>query len=305
MTFQNSGVHLHLIHCLCRARKGTGQQRQQCNTASMTRSIGTAAQISSRVMRRPQLAMPRQTHPEVLPRVRQASTAPPRGPNLVLNSSLAVGILAAAAAAYYYETSSTTSIASSSDPNSAGGDTFDITLGSGRRRETHTFTRLSNGACEGKLHEHEASHIVGRPGNPVIKWDRNWLGSNEPCEDRSAVDLVPRLRSSRDMPKSWGSWLFGGSHARIREEDGESGSGKRDLVLFSIIDGHGGWATSELLSKVLHPTLTLSLAGLQAGIIPGDEGWMGSLKKLNPAAWLGGSGSVWTQENVMRAISSA
>lgn len=243
----------------------------------------------------------RQSLPGRIPNIRPASSTPVRGPNLLLNGSLAAGVLAAAGAAYYYETSGS---ATTTDANPAGGETFEIALGSGRRRETHTFTRLSNSACETKLHEHEISHTVGRPGNPVVKWDRNWLGSNEPCEDRSAVDLIPRSRSAREMANTgWGSWLFGSSAGASPILVGERGEGKNDLVLFSIIDGHGGWATSELLSKVLHPTLTLNLAALQAGIVPGDEGWMGKIRKLNPLSWSGGP--VWTQENVMRAISSA
>lgn len=139
-----------------------------------------------------------------------------------------------------------------------------------------------------------------------MRWDRNWVGSNEPCEDRSAVDLVPRARSARDMSWGLGAW-FGSSPDPSGEVPGDNQGareGQKDIVLFSIIDGHGGWATSELLSKVLHPTLTLSLAALQAGVVPGNEGWVSSmLDKVNPAKWF--SGPVWTQENVTKAISTA
>lgn len=236
---------------------------------------------------------------------RQASTSAPRT-NIPLNASIAAAILAAAAAAYYYETSSSST--TSSNPEPAGGDTFQINLGSGQRRQSHTFTRLSNSACEDKLRKHEDGQIIGREGNPVVKWDRNWLASNEPCEDRSAVDVVQRVRSSRDMKPSWGGWISASSTTTYTDTEPTItpiGGGSKDLVLFSMIDGHGGWATSELLSKVLHPTLTLSLASLQAGIVPGNSGgWLsGILDKVNPAKWVGGS--IWTQDNVMKAISSA
>lgn len=83
--------------------------------------------------------------------------------------------------------------------------------------------------------------------------------------------------------------------------------GGNDLVMVSVFDGHAGDATSKLLAKALHPTMTVALAGLQAGYLPtrgGEAVWQRVMSKLNPFASLGGK-ELWTPENVSRTIQQA
>ncbi|ORY23538.1 phosphatase 2C-like domain-containing protein [Naematelia encephala] len=180
----------------------------------------------------------------------------------VRDAIISVGLLTSAYALYRYGSTST-STSTSSLPK-----TFTITVG----KSQYTFPRLSNEAVDTMLHEHETSARIGRTGNPVIKWDRNWVGSNEPCEDRSAVDVIPR----------------------------DAG----DLVFFSVLDGHGGDATSKLLVKTLHPTLALSLASLKAGFVPSvdNTSWSAFIKKLNPLSYLE---EAWTPSNVILSLQKA
>lgn len=88
-------------------------------------------------------------------------------------------------------------------------------------------------------------------------------------------------------------------------DDEETARGKRDLMLFSIMDGHAGDATSSLLQKSLHPTISDALAGLQRGNVPHRhtvwEQWAGY---LSPWYWLG-TDKVWTPENVSKTIQNA
>lgn len=248
-----------------------------------------------------------------------STSTPPKSPNLGLNATLAIAAIAAAGIAYYYDiTSSSSSSSSTGTGILSHKDDFEVTIGRGERARTFTYPRLSTDGAGKKLRAHESGEIVDRVGNPVLKWDRTVLESNEPCEDRSAVDLIPRKTSSRNMP-SFISRLFGtnpidessttqSTDSNKRGEGSgvtggeKNGNGEKDIMLFSIMDGHGGWATSDLLSKVLHPTLTLSLIGLQSGMIPNENGWNGILKKVNPFSWVG---EVWGKENVMKTISAA
>ena len=169
-----------------------------------------------------------------------------------------------------------------SSATSSAGDTFSFDVRTSSGIQEHLFTRKSDAAVEGMLREHEQSETQNRKGNPVVKWDRNWLGSNEPCEDRSAVDMIPR-----------------------KTEAGSNGEGSRDIMLFSVLDGHAGDATSKLLVKTLHPTLALALASLQAGHAPSlpGAGWKAMAGNLNPLAWIGGK--AWTTDNVVLSIQNA
>jgi pyruvate dehydrogenase phosphatase len=98
------------------------------------------------------------------------------------------------------------------------------------------------------------------------------------------------------MKRWWEVWKTGAP--------GADEEGRKDLMLFSVLDGHAGDATSQLLSKTLHPTLALSLAELQAGYFPsGGSKWAALADYLNPALWV--PGKVWTPENVSKSIQSA
>jgi pyruvate dehydrogenase phosphatase len=196
------------------------------------------------------------------------------------NALLAGGLLATSAALYYYEI---TTQGPSEAVNHLLNETFTIMAGG----QNHTFSKLPAAAAELKLTANQESRDINRPGNPVFKVDRSWLGSNEPCEDRMAADLVPR------------DTLPGGPKAA----GGASGEGSNDMLFASVLDGHAGDATSILLSSVLHPTLTVALAGLQSGDVPKASGWRAILDWTNPMSWIGGN--VWTPSNIAQTLQSA
>lgn len=187
---------------------------------------------------------------------------------------ISIGFLLAAAGAYYYESRSATL--------SGYPSTFNIRI----RNKDYSYTRKTDAELETILTEHEDGQIIGRRGNPVVRWDRNWVGSNEPCEDRSAVDIVPRSQGVTDQHTAKGQVV-----KRVE--------GDRDIALFSIMDGHAGDATSRLLAKALHPTLTLALAGLQAGK-EAPSGW----KAFNPLNWFE-SVKPWSPATVTQTIQEA
>lgn len=85
----------------------------------------------------------------------------------------------------------------------------------------------------------------------VLRYATNTLASNAPIEDRYAADSISRQLLYEGVPKP--------------PADQVQGNG---LKLFSVIDGHSGWATSQLLSQTLHPMLVLSLRSLYAGNVP-------------------------------------
>ncbi len=81
----------------------------------------------------------------------------------------------------------------------------------------------------------------------AIRYDSNWVASNDPMEDRHAEDVVPHR-----------------TIVTTKAADNKTPG----IKLFSVIDGHGGWATSELVSRTLHPMIVLSLRSLYAGNRP-------------------------------------
>lgn len=183
------------------------------------------------------------------------------------NALIAAVLILASGGLWYWETTQMGVY-----PASKAKDEFTVTVGRGNNRQSVTFERKSMAEMETMLHENESSTVPGRVGNPVARWDTNFIASNEPCEDRSASDIVPRGK--------------------------EGESGHRDLTFFSVLDGHAGSATSQLLSKTLHPTLALGLAGLQAGIIPGRS-WYGQLYDV--LTWA----KTWSPINISKSLESS
>ncbi|KAK6904804.1 hypothetical protein I204_08407 [Kwoniella mangroviensis CBS 8886] len=234
-----------------------------------------------------------------------STSSSPTPPRIRTTAFLSIAVLTSAYLLYQYEIS--TSPASGSSEGGKGkslneqyGSKFDIRIRTSRNGvQSYEFIRKSEEEVEKILTEHESgNNQVGRKGNPVIRWDTNWVGSNEPCEDRFASNLIPRRYSSNSA--------FHKSSTDITEAQGE-GEGEKDLMLFSIIDGHAGDATSKLLEKTLHPTLSVALAGLQAGYVPNDPQGKSWYDKLNPISWLYSytkTGS-WNPENVTRTLQHA
>ncbi|BEJ13409.1 hypothetical protein CspHIS471_0305830 [Cutaneotrichosporon sp. HIS471] len=183
------------------------------------------------------------------------------------NGMIAAVLIATAAGLWYWETSRMGVY-----PSTARRDEFTVVVGRKVNRQTLTFDRKTNTEIEEMLHEHEASEVPTRLGNPVARWDTNFIASNEPSEDRSAADIVPRGK--------------------------EGETGQRDLAFFSVIDGHAGDATSQLLSRTLHPTLSLGLAGLQAGIVPGRS-WYGQIYDI--LTWA----KTWSPINISKSLEAS
>lgn len=244
-------------------------------------------------LRRPCLTVPRLASRSVaprttlLPRIQRGYVTTPSSPSETAtvrrNAFLAAGLLTTSAILYYYEL---TTAGPSSALSSLTADTFTIAAGG----QNHTFSRLSANDAEQKLVANQETREISRAGNPVFKVDRNWLGSNEPCEDRMASDLIPR-DTLPEAPKQRSTNAAGT----------KEGSG--DLVFASVLDGHAGDATSILLSSVLHPTLSVALAGLQAGHAPRATGWKAVFDWTNPTSWLGGN--VWTPTNIAQTLQDA
>lgn len=219
----------------------------------------------------------------LLPRLQRGYATVPPSPSETAtvrrNALLAAGLLTTSAILYYYEV---TTAGPSSALGSLTTETFSIAAGG----QNYTFNRLSATDAEQKLVANEETREINRLGNPVFKVDRNWLGSNEPCEDRMASDLIPR------------DTLPGASKRQSTASGQSEGSG--DLVFASVLDGHAGDATSILLSSVLHPTLSMTLAGLQDGHAPKATGWKSVLAWTNSTSWIGGN--VWNPSNIAETI---
>lgn len=206
--------------------------------------------------------------------IRPIATAPPSPPSYRLQGLLALSLATASIGLLIWERRT---YENPSAPTSST-DTFNFKLRGPSGVQEYSFPRKTEAETEAKLRANETSRTIGRKGNPVVKWDRNWVGSNEPPEDRSAIDIIPR--SSK-----------GASDAE----------GSRDIVMFSVLDGHAGDATSKLLAKALHPTLALALASLQAGHVPSapGSGFAALTRYLNPLAWIA---KAWTPDNIMLSV---
>ncbi|WVQ94266.1 hypothetical protein IAU59_001345 [Kwoniella sp. CBS 9459] len=246
-----------------------------------------------------------------------SDSSPSSGSSSVKTTAvLSVALLASAYALYSYEQSTSGGDRATGSSNSSdvvkGGEKFTLNIRTSRGPQAYEFLRRSSEDVERILTEHETGEkSVGRVGNPVVRWDTNWVGSNEPCEDRWASNLIPRKRSSIDKTTSWlSSWSTPSSPPAPTDTNGTApgSAGKKDLMLFSIMDGHAGDATSRLLERTLHPTLAVALAGLQAGYVPQDEGWKKWVQAVSPTHWAEvafGKGNVWTPENVTKTLQNA
>jgi len=208
--------------------------------------------------------------------------------NFKLHGFLAFSIFSASIGLFVWERRTATPVEGNA------GESFSYYVKTASGRKDFIFARRSETETEAMLHENETSERIRRNGNPVIKWDQNWLGSNEPCEDRSAIDTIQRGPAAKAT-----------SLLSVRMVPETAGEGSRDLIMFSVLDGHGGDATSKLLAKALHPTIGLELASLQAGHLPRvREGGVKALAAyLNPLAWIGGK--TWTSDNIVLSLQDA
>lgn len=148
-------------------------------------------------------------------------------------------------------------------------ETFEITVkarGADGKPEmqTRTFPLLPLKVLEARLQQNATSNIHSRPGGIVWKHTTASLASNDPLEDANANAIVTRDDTDPAAP---GDFLF-----------------------FTVMDGHGGYETSQLLSKVLIKAAAAKIFALNSPemVASSSVGWFGSLKN---AVWGSGSSS--------------
>lgn len=101
---------------------------------------------------------------------------------------------------------------------------------------SRTLPLLPIKQLEARLREHATFQSNPRPGGLVWKHTTAALASNDPIEDAH-------------------------SHAII-QRDSTDPSAPGDLLFFTVFDGHGGFHTSQLLSKILINAVVLELSSL-------------------------------------------
>ncbi|KAF7800129.1 hypothetical protein EIP86_011374 [Pleurotus ostreatoroseus] len=93
---------------------------------------------------------------------------------------------------------------------------------------------LTREEADAKLTEHAASASTVRPGGIAWKQTTAFLPANDPIEDANASQIIQRDSSDSAAPG--------------------------DLLFFAVMDGHAGFYTSRLLSKVLIPSVALEIS---------------------------------------------
>ncbi|KAF8195631.1 protein serine/threonine phosphatase 2C [Mycena galopus ATCC 62051] len=116
---------------------------------------------------------------------------------------------------------------------------------------TRTLPLLSMSAVDARIREKATANTVSRPG---IVWHHTTasVNANDPIEDATANQV-------------------------IRRDEGDG-----DLLFFTVMDGHGGYYTSQLLSRVLINTVALQLSDLAK---PGSDASSGWLDGIKSALW--------------------
>ena len=101
---------------------------------------------------------------------------------------------------------------------------------------SRAFPLLSKAAIDQRINEHAVSPVQSHSQGLVWKHTTAHLASNDPIEDAHA-------------------------HASISTE-ATSSDPARSLLFYSVMDGHSGFHTSRLLSRVLIPAVALELSSL-------------------------------------------
>lgn len=117
-----------------------------------------------------------------------------------------------------------------------------------------TLPLISKQEVEQRLNEHALSTNSKRPNGIVWKQTTAFLAANDPIEDANASAIIER--SATEL------------------------SPAGDLLFFAVMDGHAGFYTSRLMSKVLIPAVAMELDTLikdPASSIP-DQSTLQTLK---------------------------
>ncbi|KAJ7682555.1 phosphatase 2C-like domain-containing protein [Mycena polygramma] len=127
---------------------------------------------------------------------------------------------------------------------------------------TRTLPLLSMAEVDTRIRENATGNTVSRP-EVVWRHTTASVAANDPLEDATANQV-------------------------IRRDEGDG-----DLLFFTVMDGHGGFYTSQLLSRVLINAVALQLSELKAPPPNTPVGWLNGLKN---ALW--GSPSAATKPDV-------
>lgn len=119
---------------------------------------------------------------------------------------------------------------------------------------TKTFRRLPLDVLEARIRQHATFQSHSRPGGIVWKHTTADLASNDPIEDAHASQIVERDPTDPSYP---GDYLF-----------------------FAVMDGHGGYETSRLLSRVIIKAVALELSHLTNQPPLAKPGYFGSARAL-------------------------
>ncbi|KAG2013314.1 phophatase 2C family protein [Coprinopsis cinerea AmutBmut pab1-1] len=118
---------------------------------------------------------------------------------------------------------------------------------------TRTFSMLPMKVLEARLNQNASSHVHLRPDGLTWKHTTASLASNDPIEDASANAIVQR--------------------------DEADPAGPGDFLFFAVMDGHGGFETSQLLSKVIIKAVAAKISALNAEPSgQGQSSWWNGLR---------------------------
>lgn len=136
----------------------------------------------------------------------------------------------------------------------------------GQRQKTHLL--LASSETEEMLHANERTVTINRPGNPLRRYDTNFIPGNKRTEDAHAVDILSKDDLEylvteqapgivRSFWERWSDVKISGGHSQVQNE---VANGSKDMVMASVFDGHNDThVLSDLLSKTVHASLAHSL----------------------------------------------
>jgi pyruvate dehydrogenase phosphatase len=104
---------------------------------------------------------------------------------------------------------------------------------------TRSFNLLTKSDVDARLSANAHTHTPTLTSGHAYTYTTASLASNNPIEDASASAVLPR-----------------------REALGSQTTAAGDLLFHAVMDGHGGYHTSRLLSKILIPAVALELKEL-------------------------------------------
>jgi pyruvate dehydrogenase phosphatase len=120
-----------------------------------------------------------------------------------------------------------------------------------------SFPLLSKDTIDERIRQRATSESNSRPGGIIWKHTTAQLAANDPIEDANSHQIIERDQNDPVAPG--------------------------DLLFFTVMDGHSGHHTSQLLSRVLINAVALELSTLihnPDAAIPKTGGSLGLIKSL-------------------------